>query len=60
MILDPITKKDLLQILKNIQDLKVDLQAAGLDGANELLKETKREILKGFLTNEINKYLKEE
>ena len=60
MILDPINKKDILQILKKIQDLKVDLQVAGLDGANELLKATKRAVVKQVVTNEITKYLKEE
>ncbi len=60
MILDPISKKDLLQILKKILDLKLALQVAGLDDANELLKATKRTVVKQFVTNEINKYLKEE
>ena len=60
MILDPIAKKDLLQILKKILDLKLALQVAGLDDANVLLTATRRAVVKQFVTNEIKKYLKEE
>ncbi len=54
------SKKDLSRILRKIQDLQLDLQDAGLDDANELIKTTKRAVVEQFVTNDINKYFKEE
>ena len=58
--MDKGSKIQLLDLLKQIRDLKQSLQAAGIDDASELILVLRRIVVKGFVNNDINEFLKKE
>ena len=57
MILNPKSKKSLLEILNKITDLKILLGDRGIVEANELITALKRIVVASFVNEDINELM---